>query len=348
MPCEPNEGRVQTDESLQAERTRTDHELSKRREAVNKSADAVVQQARIEAAEVLQTARDAADDEAPGSPTRAVTRERSLADDALERQRATAERLVRHERAARAKALASLLRLEREETDDHLMAERGLSDEALNTRDIFLAMVSHDLRTLLGGVVMSAQLLARGGQDVAAGTQTIQRLSARMNRLISDLVDVASIEAGKLAVVPAKGDLREVVSEAAGIFQGAAAARGIELAVQTGDAPIAAMFDHDRILQVIGNLLGNALKFSPPAAHISIRAEVRAGEARVVVTDSGPGIPAENLESIFGKFRQVGRSDRRGLGLGLYISKCILDAHCGRIWAESTGAGSTFTFALPA
>jgi signal transduction histidine kinase len=96
-------------------------------------------------------------------------------------------------------------------------------------------------------------------------------------------------------------------------------------------------------------LVTNAIKFCPRGAHVSIRAERSGGEVRVAVQDTGPGIPAANLEPIFGRFSQVGRRDRRGLGLGLYISRCILEAHGGRIWAESPpGEGSTFFFTLPA
>src|SRR5205807_6344112 len=126
--------------------------------------------------------------------TPAVLEQRSLADGALESERNAADQSVCREREERKRALANLLRLEREETDQHLLTERGFSDEALNTRDIFLAMVSHDLRTMLGGIAMTAELLARGaeGEDdrntsVVSRAETIQRLTARLNRLCGDL-----------------------------------------------------------------------------------------------------------------------------------------------------------------
>jgi len=349
--ADPTQGRELTDESLRVERRKTDRELRKRREVVDGSADDVVVKARQAADEVLQSARDSADEKAPQPRTPAVIEERTRADDALRIERSSADESIRKEREERRRALRNLLRLEREETDQHLLTERGRSDEALNTRDIFLAMVSHDLRTLLGGIAMNTEMLARETDDrtgVAARTANIQRLTARMNRLIGDLVDVASIEAGKFQMTATDGDLRSLVRESAQIFQASAEARGIQLE-EIGGPALPARFDHERLLQVVANLIGNAIKFSTPGTRISIRAERGSGETRIAISDTGPGIPKENLEAIFGRFWQVGRHDPRGLGLGLYISRCIVEAHGGRIWAESGPAkGSTFFFTVPA
>jgi signal transduction histidine kinase len=354
MP-EANQGRVETDQSLRAERGKTDSELEKRRDAVDRTADAVVLRARQAADGILQAARDTADEQRENSHAPAVVQERALADDALERARTGADDTIRREREQRRRALDSLLFLEREETDQHLLTERGFSDDAVNTRDIFLAMVSHDLRTMLGGIALTAQLLAR---ESAAGSESkavvlraeaIQRLTARMNRLIGDLVDVASIEAGKLQVVPVEGDLRAVVREAVEMFRSSAEAHHVRLVAQLDGPPLLARFDHGRLLQVLGNLLGNAIKFSPRGAQVDIRAGRAGAEMRVAVADDGPGIRPEDLEAVFGRFWQVERRTRTGLGLGLYISRCILQAHGGRIWAESApGTGSTLIFALPA
>jgi len=353
--AEATQGRELTDESLRAERGKTDRELRRRRELVDGSADDVVVKARQAADDVLQSARDGADQKGPQPRTAAVIEERSLADDALRSERSAADESVRKEREERRRALLNLLRLEREETDQHLLTERGSSDEALNTRDIFLAMVSHDLRTLLGGIAMNAEMLAREADNpgdartgVVARTANIQRLTARMNRLIGDLVDVASIEAGKLQMTATEGDLRALIHESAEIFQASSEARGIQLE-EIGGPALPARFDHERLLQVVANLIGNAIKFSTSGTRISIGAERGRGETRIAISDTGPGIPAENLEAIFGRFWQVGRHDRRGLGLGLYISRCIVEAHGGRIWAESGPAkGSTFFFTVPA
>jgi signal transduction histidine kinase len=355
MP-EANRGRVRTDQSLRAERGKTDAELDKRRDAADRTADAVVSRARHAADGVLQAARDTADDEQGDEPHGpGVLQKRTQADAAVESARTGADEMVRREREERRRALDSLLLLEREETDQHLLTERGFSDQAVNTRDIFLAMVSHDLRTMLGGIALTAQLLAResavasDAKAVVLRAESIQRLTARMNRLIGDLVDVASIEAGKLLVAPTEGDLREVIREAVQMFEGSAEKHQIRLAPQLDGPPLRARFDHERLLQVLGNLLGNAIKFSPPGARIDIRVERAGAEMRVAVADQGPGIHPADLEAIFGRFWQVERRARTGLGLGLYISRCILQAHGGRIWAESApGRGSTLFFALPA
>ena len=282
-------------------------------------------------------------------------KERAGADDVLQGERLLADESVRREREERSRALASLLHLGREETDEHLLAERGRSDEALSTRDVFLAMVSHDLRTLLGGIALTAELLARessadqgGKANVRSRVQVIQRSAARMSRLIGDLVDIASIESGKLVMQPVPQDLTELVKEAIETFQLSGSARAITVGSDLPAQPVLALVDHDRIVQVLANLLANAIKFTAKGGRISVRVEALEGAARVSITDTGPGIPAEHLEAIFGRFWQVGLSDRRGMGLGLYISRCILEGHRGRIWAESVvGAGSTFFFTVP-
>jgi signal transduction histidine kinase len=349
--------RESTDDSLRAERRKTDGELASKQAAVEEKADGVVDRAREKADQVVQTARNRADRntaEQTAPEARRLKEERAGEDNALEAERHHADESVHREREERKQALASLLRLEREETDQHLLMERGFSDEALNTRDIFLAMVSHDLRTMLGGIALNAGLLARGRQGEGDSKQgvsraeAIQRLTARMNRLIGDLVDVASIESGKLVVQPVQSDLTALVKEVIETFQLNAAAQAITLALENPAPPVLALFDHDRIVQVLANLLGNAIKFTPKGGRVSVRVEALKGEARVSVADTGSGISPHHVEAIFRRFWQVGRADRRGLGLGLYISLCIMEGHGGRIWAESiVGVGSTFFFVVP-
>jgi signal transduction histidine kinase len=113
--------------------------------------------------------------------------------------------------------------------------------------------------------------------------------------------------------------------------------------------PLEAAFDHDRILQVLANLISNSIKFTSQGGEILITGDCVDGSVRLAVADTGSGIPADALESVFERFSQVGKKDRRGLGLGLYISRCIVEAHGGKIWAESTlAAGSRVSFTLPA
>ena len=344
--------------NLFEERGRTNESLRTEREKADQHADAVVGRARHQADAVLSTARDNADAVLDAARGRAdagdVAEERVLADEIIRGERKDADEILRREREEYVRTLRRILPLERESTDRHLLTERERSDDALANRDDFLAIVTHDLRDLIGGIVMSAALLEKraaqneDGRRTLAETGRIERYAARMNRLIGDLVDVASIDAGKLAIEPAEQDLAMVIAEAQDSFRATASAKGIVLEAQADAAPLLAAIDHDRILQVLANLISNSLKFTPQGGKITLRGEAEAAGIRLSVADTGCGIPGDALERIFERFSQVGRNDRRGLGLGLYISRCIVEAHGGRIWAQSRpGAGSTILLTLP-
>ncbi len=352
--------REQTDESLREEREKSDRALAATQEAIEEEADAVVEHARANADAVLVAARDKADEqadpEAPYAvPSAAIAEERVVEDEALRDERAAADESVRREREASARVLARHLPFERDATDQHLLTERARSDDEVATRDDFLGMVCHDLRDLLNGIVVSSHLLADkletrdDSAPLLAETARIQRYGARMNRLIGDLIDVASIDAGKLAVIAANGDAAALVIEAVDALQAIAAAKAVSLVAEPMEASLPANFDHDRILQVLANLIANSIKFTPAGGSIRVHCE-KAGEALLFcVTDSGEGIPANMLEAVFERFWQVGKNDRRGLGLGLHISKCIVEAHRGTIRAESAlGKGTRMLFTLPA
>jgi signal transduction histidine kinase len=169
-----------------------------------------------------------------------------------------------------------------------------------------------------------------------------------MDRLIGDLVDIASIEAGALTVTREVSDLTSVIVEAVDSFHPRAAAAGVSLVIDPVPA-LAVAFDPARILQVLTNLLSNAIKFTQAGGRVIIRVSVAGGgDIRVSVSDTGIGIPVDKLHAVFVRFLQVAKNDRRGVGLGLYISKCIIQGHGGRIWAESRlGGGTTITFTLP-
>jgi signal transduction histidine kinase len=353
----PTAEREETDESLRRERQRTDRALSDAEQAKSEDADLVVQRARDKADAVVDEARGKEDAKRTQKPRgaeqlAAVARERREEDRALHKVRADADAALRLERDETFSALAKLLPLEREKTDRYLLTERARSDDALANRDDFLSIVSHDLRNLLNGIVLSSALLSERGSGEKGrrnreGIDRIQRYAARMNRLIGDLLDVASIDAGRLAVSPQRGDAATLISESLEMFSATAAAKGIRLETELAEQPLVAEFDHDRILQVIANLISNSLKFTPQGGRIRVRGE-RHGEGLLLsVTDDGSGIPEAALETIFQRFWQVGKDDRRGTGLGLYISRCIVEAHGGRIWAESKpGEGSTVRFTL--
>jgi signal transduction histidine kinase len=244
--------------------------------------------------------------------------------------------------------------LEREKTDRHLLTERIRADADVSHRDDFLGIVSHDLRDLLGALVTTATLISKRapqteeGEQTRAGAERIHRYVARMNRLIGDLVDVASIDAGKLSVSPVRGDLAMLIAEAADTFQVSAQAKELTLEMDVPQRPLLAAFDYERMLQVLANLITNAIKFTPPGGTIHVSAHPLADSVHLSVRDTGVGIPAHLTEAIFERFRQVAEHDRRGLGLGLYISKCLVEAQRGRMWAESeAGEGTTIHVSLP-
>ena len=351
----PSRERAKTDDSLRAERNRTDDAGKAGRTSAERDADGVVGRARVVADAVLGAARLKADHATrPPSEASAVVGERAEADRAVLAERATADVALSSDRKEQADSLAALLVHERAATDAYLLTERARSDDAVAHRDDFLGMVAHDVRNLLNLVVLSLELLAPAfGDDepdpqVSGAANRIRRYVARMNRLIGDLVDVTSIDAGKLAVVPLEGDAAALVAEATEAFQPAALEKGVALSADLPAGPLLAEFDHDRMLQVFANLIGNAIKFTPRGGTIGVRAEAAGRMIQFCISDTGVGIPAPMLEAIFERFWQVGKDDRRGMGLGLYISKCIVEAHRGRIWAESpAGNGSLLYFTLP-
>jgi signal transduction histidine kinase len=351
--------RVKTDSNLHKERQNADALLAEQRAGVEAEADRVVELARVHADAVLLEARDKADEHlAKGNPdtaTRAILQtERTLEDEAVAQERAAADQSVQQEREQNARDLFALLPLERVGTDRSLLTERVRSDTAVNHRDDFLGMVSHDLRDLLGGIVTSSAVLLRAappgddGMAIRSGTGRIQRYAARMKRLIDDLTDVASIDAGKLGVTPLPGNLAPLILEAVASMRDAASAKSVALTLSPMAGPLPAAFDADRVLQVVTNLIANAVKFTPQGGEIHVTAEGRPDGVQVSVSDTGAGIPADLIEVIFERFRQVAGADRRGLGLGLYISRSLIEAQQGKIWAESElGRGTTIRFTLP-
>jgi signal transduction histidine kinase len=268
-------------------------------------------------------------------------------------ERSSSDGELRRERDKDANQVAKLLPLEREQTDHYLLTERTRSDEALSNRDDFLAMVSHDLRGLLGGIVLCNDSVAETVSEsscaaaVLLETDDIRRYVTRMNRLIGDLVDIVSIDAGKLSVTRRPTDAAQLVDEAVGTSRKAAADKGVSLTAEVVERPLMAGFDGERVLQVLTNLLTNAVRSTNRGGSIVVRAESLHGQLLLSVSDTGCGLPSDKLEAIFERFWQADQDNRRGLGLGLYISRCIVEAHGGRIWAESTaGVGSRFSFSL--
>jgi PAS domain S-box-containing protein len=222
--------------------------------------------------------------------------------------------------------------------------------QALKGRDDVLAVVSHDLRNPLNAITMASSLLS---EDISADLKDVQvsiigRAAEQMTRLIDDLLDVSRIEGGGLRIDPEECRCADLVQAAVEFLRPLAESRSVVLRTGIrGDCVVRA--DRARILQVFTNLISNAIAHAAAGeVGVGVRAETR-GDVVFHVRDDGRGIAAEHLPHIFDRFWQVEESGRTGAGLGLAIAKGIVEAHGGRIWAESElGCGSTFYFALPA
>lgn len=233
-------------------------------------------------------------------------------------------------------------------------AANGRAQRASQQREDLLAIVSHDLRSPLQAIALGAQLLRRkdgelAPEDGARALASIERAAARMKHLIADLLDAASIGQGRLAVTPESCGLAELVQEAADLAAPIAASKSLAFHVECPGEPTAVVVDRGRILQVLSNLLDNAMKFTPEGGEVRLEvAEVPDG-VLFTVRDTGQGIEREHLPRLFDRYWQAGPSDGRGVGLGLFITKGIVEAHRGRLWVDSAVAqGSAFRFVLPA
>ncbi len=228
--------------------------------------------------------------------------------------------------------------------------------EAVRTRDDLLGIVSHDLRNPLAVVRMQcAEVLEtlpddELGKRLKGDLAVIDRSAARMERMIHDLLDFASIDAGRLSVEPQAQDVIGLVAEVAETIKPVIGKR--VLTVRTEGLPSAAHVkcDRGRVLQVFSNLLGNALKFTPEGGSIIIGATLVDAEIQFSVKDTGCGIAESAVANIFEKYWQEHHKRRTGVGLGLFIARRLVEAHGGNIWVESKvgpGSGTTFFFTLP-
>ena len=226
------------------------------------------------------------------------------------------------------------------------------SVHATELRDQVLGVVAHDLRNPLGAILLQAAMLKRRGPEPERRSrkpsETIERAATRMNRLIQDLLDVARMESGQLTIKPGRLSARELIVEAVDMQRTLASASSLELRVDDECEVSEVWGDRDRLIQVFENLIGNAIKFTKAGGCITVGAASRDHEIIFRVADTGSGIEPENLSRVFDRFWQATRADRQGAGLGLPITKGIVQAHGGRIWVESTpNRGTTFFFTIP-
>jgi signal transduction histidine kinase len=227
-------------------------------------------------------------------------------------------------------------------------------------RQEFTAMMVHELRAPLTAVRWSSESLLKSlsgheasgdAEKIKQGIATIDAATINMLELVNDLLDVAKIEAGKFELNVQEYDLVEIVKEQVKTFEAQAQQKHLALAVIAPEH-CRAKFDRVRISQVIDNLLSNSIKYTDSGrVDLNVSVEADKKQAVIAIKDSGIGVSREDLNQLFSKFKQLSSGDRskKGTGLGLVVSKGIVEAHGGRIWAESAGEnlGSTFYFSLP-
>lgn len=237
------------------------------------------------------------------------------------------------------------------------MTETRASEESLRqavqARDEVLAVVSHDLRNPVGTIYSGASLLLElelTREKRREHLLTVKRSASRMSRLIQDLLDVARLEAGVLPVEAAPLDLTGLAGEVLDGQGGRAREGGILLLASLPADGLTAWGDRDRVMQILTNLVENALRVTPEGGQVEVGARPAdsGGAVHLWVSDTGPGIPEDERDRLFDRFWQVSRKDKGGAGLGLSIVKGLVEAHGGEVWVETTeGGGSTFWFSLP-
>jgi signal transduction histidine kinase len=353
----PNTRRI-LDDLIETDRLKADQRLLRFRRATDKTLE-----------------RERAASSATGS---SVASERRTADAETTTERLETDALVGRERQRGDVALAAerrgheadhaQMQARREETNFQLIDERNRADAAVaalgdsreslarvegeqgHDRDV-LSMVTHDLRSPLSVIIANADYICESTQESAVreAAEDMTRVAGRMERLLSDLLDVARIDAGTLRLIRRPQNMEALMNDVVHEYKPLFAARGMTL---TGTyriiEPIVASVDHDRIVQVLSNLLGNAMKFIGPKGTVDVDVERLSDEIVFRVRDDGPGISPDELPHVFKRFWKIDRDARRGLGLGLHICESVVNAHGGRIWVVSeVGKGTTFLFSLP-
>jgi PAS domain S-box-containing protein len=257
-----------------------------------------------------------------------------------ERSYGPAELMVAEDLARRAAAAIDHARLYAEAQD------------ALHARDDVLRIVSHDLRNPLDVIQLTAALLLDSGEERRKETvdklKLIRKIALQMNSMIEDLLDATVMQAGEFDVERSVSSAAHLIDEACELLHPLAKASGVQLEWVHPRPDTNVDVDTGQILRVFSNLVGNAIKFTPQGGRVHVAAKVQDDRVAFSVSDTGPGIPPEQLPHVFKRFWQGRSGDRRGAGLGLVIAKGIVEAHGGSITAEAApGRGASFSFTLP-
>jgi signal transduction histidine kinase len=215
-------------------------------------------------------------------------------------------------------------------------------------RDEFLSTAAHEFKTPLAVIKAYAQLMSRRDAGEQRALAVIQRQVDRLTRLLEDILESSRLRLDERPGRAERFDLADLARLAAERLRAAAPTHALAV---DADGPVPVLADRERIGRVLANLLENAVRFSPDGGEVRIRVDVAAGEARVSVADRGIGIPPERQDQVFRRFYRAHAGtehDYGGLGLGLEVSRAVVERHGGRMWFESApGAGSTFHFGLP-
>ncbi len=230
--------------------------------------------------------------------------------------------------------------------------EKRMNAEMIaRAREDVLGIVAHDLRNPLNLILMTGELLLQEDLAPERRAEMLEigmRAAKQMNRLIDDLLDTVRLQAGKLSLDVKEVSVDTIIKQVEETFRPLAERRHVKLEVTREESGVVRA-DPTRVSQIVGNLIGNAIKFTPEDGTIKLRAKPEDKQVVFEVADDGPGISADSIPHLFDSFWQARKDDRRGVGLGLAIVKELVEAHGGKIWVESKpDHGSKFSFSLPA
>lgn len=363
--------RTNTDNSLKFERNKTDNYLENESQIIENESDEIVTKNRLEADNKLKDSRAKADIKRLNAEhsTPLLDAERSRSDLARSIARDEEDQIRLEERDQKKQLTQALLNSERTDTDKNLLFERDGTDaasanssvmvnkaeEALSIRDTYLGILSHDLKNPLTAISLSSGAIKRAflkkDPDVSTVNKFLEAIElnvSTMSRMIEDLLEVEQMVNGDLKLNLKICNINDLILECKLFFEPISTSKNFEIKVESSETELFAKIDHDRILQVLSNLVGNSVKYAGTSGVITLSVIKNKDKIVVSVKDDGPGIPLEKLDVIFERFSQLSGVERKGAGLGLFISRWIVESHKGKIFVNSViGEGSTFSFTLP-
>ena len=373
--------RDDTDRSLNAERNKVASSIEQANRTLQKQTDEVVDNERSAADHMLTASRSTYDERIKLDLTASTTSQDELLDErhrtdlATCAERSRMDKTIAEERYMASTFVSRYLEIERQATDRNLFVERAATDKsckgtslrfnneraahettqhALTSREELLAIVSHDLRNPVGAILAYSKLILEEQNDCTLSVEirnfveVIKRNADISLRLISDLLDAERFAQNKLNINYSYSSALSIASSVFDIFTPRARELGCNLLIRRPSEDLYLECDPHRIHQVLSNLVGNALKYIGKAGEVIISLSKQVNNIHFSVSDDGPGIPQDKQLEIFRRFTQLPSKDRTGLGLGLYISKTLVEAHSGHFWLESRlGEGSAFYFSIP-